>query len=99
MKHKYYILEADLINNKRIIHVMKDVSYRESISHSAFFSYKHKRNHKIHNKHFFMRKWKSDLRFDWGFTNTKEIYSIKRHNSLYDFYNYVGYDRAEKVFK
>lgn len=107
MKRGIYIIETDLINKKRIIHILRNMSYRESISHSVFFSYKKTRYQKNGLKHFFQHTFKDDLKL--------QLESQKRYtklmgsdylgftfnvcDNLYDFYDQVGYNRHTKTFQ
>lgn len=107
MKRRIYIIETDLTNKKRIIHILRDMSYRESISHSAFFSYKKTRYQKDGRKHFFQHTFKDDLklqlesqkRFSKLMSEDYLGFTFNVCDNLYDFYEQVGYDRKTKSFK
>jgi hypothetical protein len=109
-EHNFYVREfvqGDLV--VRRTYVIGDSPYRQHISYSGFMSYKHKRNHVVEGKHFFLNKFADDLAMEEEISKRlierlghryepPEIELIKCKN-IYDFYDKIGYNRHTKLFE
>lgn len=87
------------------VHVIKDTTYRQSISWGGFFSYKHTRNHIDRWKHFFRSYFPDDYEMELEQAERLKSHGVEMtwewiyHEDLYAFYDYIGYNRHTKKFE
>jgi hypothetical protein len=109
-EHNFYVrefIQGDLGAQKT--YVIGASPYRQHISYSGFMSYKHKRNHVVEGKHFFINKFADDLAMEEetskrllelsGNTYRPPKIELIECKDIYDFYEKIGYNRHTKRFE
>lgn len=76
--------------------VFKLDKYQHHISFSGFFSHKHTRNKNVINK--LLYTWRIPVNCKYDFDNMEQI-GIIRCRDLYEFYQWINYNRETKKYE